>query len=215
MSNVSGLVGWLLIGAGGYAIYSLVGGRNPVLDLEAVAAGKPLPAATHLSLASDGSADTGSDSGTSSATGSSSTLRTGITNFALSKVGGAYRWGGNGPRNYDCSGLFTAAYASVGITVPRTSGAESAVATEVGQAEALPGDAVFYGKPAGHVGVYLGGGMMVAADNPSVGILHEAVYPHQFGSYGPDVWYGRMNALSKLENSASSAQATKNRQVIP
>jgi len=43
-----------------------------------------------------------------------------VVNFAYDQLGKSYVWGGNGPDVWDCSGLVKAAYASVGITIPRT-----------------------------------------------------------------------------------------------
>lgn len=40
--------------------------------------------------------------------------------WALTQAGKPYIWGGNGPYGYDCSGLVVAAFARVGISLPRT-----------------------------------------------------------------------------------------------
>ena len=74
--------------------------------------------------------------------------------FALSKAGGWYNYGGNGPRNYDCSGLTTAAYAHAGISLPRVAADQrysgKTVPTTVGNAHW--GDLVFWGT--GHVELF-------------------------------------------------------------
>ena len=41
------------------------------------------------------------------------------SNFALAQLGTPYRWGGEGPDAFDCSGLVQAAYASAGVALPR------------------------------------------------------------------------------------------------
>ncbi|GAB3557890.1 C40 family peptidase [Spelaeicoccus albus] len=87
--------------------------------------------------------------------------------FARSKVGTWYLWGGTGPR-YDCSGLTQAAWASAGVTIPRTSGAQYVGLSRVPLSSMRPGDLIFYssnGYSSGihHVTMYLGGGMMVEA----------------------------------------------------
>ena len=98
--------------------------------------------------------------------------------FALSKVGGPYVWGGNGPIGYDCSGLVTAAWAYAGVVIPRTSQAELGAGTPVPSYSAIsPGDLVLVpgadGTVAspGHVGMYIGDGLVVAAADVQVGII--------------------------------------------
>ena len=100
--------------------------------------------------------------------------------FAVSKVSGPYVWGGNGPSGYDCSGLVTAAWAYAGVTIPRTSQAELGAGTPVASAADIsPGDLVLVpgsgdggtlASP-GHVAMYIGDGLVVAAADTQVGII--------------------------------------------
>jgi peptidoglycan DL-endopeptidase CwlO len=82
---------------------------------------------------------------------------------ALSKVGSPYEWGASGPDSFDCSGLTSYAYAAAGIMLPHSSEAQSGVGRPVGRGELQPGDLVFFFSPIGHVGLYIGNGMMVHA----------------------------------------------------
>ena len=75
--------------------------------------------------------------------------------FCKSKLGTPYLWGGTGPR-YDCSGLMMKAYASVGISIPRTSKQQSTYGKSVSKSNLQVGDLVFFGSPVHHVGMYCG-----------------------------------------------------------
>ena len=97
--------------------------------------------------------------------------REAIVAAAWSKVGGPYVYGGTGPVGYDCSGFVQYCYAQAGISLPRTS--ESQGGWGVGTSNPKKGDIVCWG---GHVGIYMGGGMMIDAGNPRVGISYRAVY---------------------------------------
>lgn len=226
MPGASAAIGWGLACVGGFVIWEAYRGVNPVKDLEAIigkttrptaslaaftipglgggAAGAPGGGAQTVGYSFPLSGGTLVHAGSSPA-GDPTGKRAQICAFALSKVGGQYVWGGNGPSSYDCSGLFYAAYRSAGVVVTRLSGTESLECTATSSPQ--PGDAVFYGHPADHVGIYLGNGQMVAADHPDAGgpghgILHEAVYPNNGGPGGPAVWYGYMNALRIAEKGA-------------
>ncbi|MBW4631875.1 MAG: C40 family peptidase [Iphinoe sp. HA4291-MV1] len=69
-----------------------------------------------------------------------------------------YLWGGTVGPNYDCSGLMQAAFASVGIRIPRDAYQQEAFTQPIPVAELQPGDLVFFGtsQKATHVGLYLG-----------------------------------------------------------
>ncbi len=71
-----------------------------------------------------------------------------------------YLWGGTVGPNYDCSGLMQAAFASVGIRLPRDSYQQEAFTQPIGWDELMPGDLVFFGTPerTKHVALYLSHG---------------------------------------------------------
>ena len=75
--------------------------------------------------------------------------------FCKGKLGTPYLWGGTGPR-YDCSGLMMKAYASVGISLPRTSKQQATCGKAVSKNNLQVGDLVFFGNPVRHVGMYVG-----------------------------------------------------------
>jgi peptidoglycan DL-endopeptidase CwlO len=82
--------------------------------------------------------------------------------FAYSKLGTWYLWGGTGPQ-YDCSGLVQAAWASAGVSIPRTTYEQwSSLSVAVPRADLQPGDLVFFNGE-GHVGMYVGNGLMIDA----------------------------------------------------
>ena len=89
-----------------------------------------------------------------------------------------YVWGGEGP-HYDCSGLTQAFMRQLGIELPHQSAQQATFGRQVTEAEALPGDLVFWSLGGGeidHVAIYIGNGQMVSADSPETGINIEAIY---------------------------------------
>ena len=90
-----------------------------------------------------------------------------VVSFALAQVGKPYVYAASGPGAYDCSGLVAAAYARVGIKLPHQSEQIAAKGRQVPSGQWMPGDVI---HTSGHVAIYLGGGKMVEAANPSAGI---------------------------------------------
>ncbi|WP_419753375.1 C40 family peptidase [Geodermatophilus sp. CPCC 206100] len=82
---------------------------------------------------------------------------------ALAQVGDRYVYGATGPNSFDCSGLTSFSYKAAGVSIPRTSRAQSTFGAAVGKGDLRPGDLVFFYSPVSHVGMYIGNGQMVHA----------------------------------------------------
>lgn len=92
----------------------------------------------------------------------------GAIQAAKTQLGRMYRYGGSSPSTgFDCSGLMMWSWAQVGVGLPRTSRAQFAATQRISMSQIQPGDLVFYGSPVYHVGMYVGGGMMI--DSPRTG----------------------------------------------
>ena len=94
-----------------------------------------------------------------------------VLNLAYSKIGCPYVWGAEGPNSFDCSGFTSYVFRNaVGVSIPRTSSAQSGYGRTVSKANLQPGDLVFFntsGSGVSHVGIYVGGGNMI--HSPSTG----------------------------------------------
>jgi cell wall-associated NlpC family hydrolase len=100
--------------------------------------------------------------------------------YAMAQVGDAYVYGAAGPDAYDCSGLTMASWAAAGVALPHSSSAQYGSGPHIYASALQPGDLVFYYSPISHVGMYIGNGLIVNAENPSAGIrvtgLHSMPY---------------------------------------
>jgi cell wall-associated NlpC family hydrolase len=89
---------------------------------------------------------------------------------AFAQVGRPYRYGGDSPAGFDCSGLVRFSYQQIGVPVSRETRTLRGQAQLIQVAELRRGDLVFFdqeGKKYSHVGIYLGDGSFVHA--PSSG----------------------------------------------
>lgn len=84
---------------------------------------------------------------------------------ALAMIGTPYRYGGNGPHNFDCSGLVQYIYRGVGIEVPRTAAEQYEAARSVDLSKVRAGDLLFFriNGRISHVAIYAGEGRFVHA----------------------------------------------------
>jgi len=82
-----------------------------------------------------------------------------------------YLWGGTVAPNYDCSGLMQAAFASVGVWIPRDAYQQEEFTQQISTAELEAGDLVFFGTPqkATHVGLYLADGYYIHSSGKDKG----------------------------------------------
>ena len=99
--------------------------------------------------------------------------------FAYAQLGKPYVWGATGPDSYDCSGLVQAAWASVGVSIPRVTYDQWAALPHVSASSIQPGDLLFY-EGEGHVAMYVGDGYII--DAPQTGLDVERI-PMNTGWY--------------------------------
>ncbi|MEV6806157.1 C40 family peptidase [Streptomyces sp. NPDC051132] len=96
--------------------------------------------------------------------------------FARAQVGKPCVWGATGPDSYDCSSLTRAAWRAAGVTLPRAAYEQARAGTPVTVATMEPGDLVFFFDDERHVGLHVGGGMMVHAPGPGSSVREESIY---------------------------------------
>ncbi len=88
-------------------------------------------------------------------------------------VGAPYQWGGVSPAGFDCSGFVQYVYGQLGVHLPRTSYGMYDVSHWVPLSNARVGDLIFFnadGPGASHVGIYLGNGRFIDAEDGGVRI---------------------------------------------
>ena len=92
-----------------------------------------------------------------------------IVALAKKQLGKPYEWGAEGPNSFDCSGLTYYVYKQHGITLPRSSKAQSQKGKTISKSNLQAGDLVFFntnGSGVSHVGIYIGNGNMIHSTKP-------------------------------------------------
>ncbi len=109
-----------------------------------------------------------------------------VVNMAYSKQGCPYVWGSEGPNSFDCSGFTYYVYKNAaGITLPRSSSAQSGYGQTVSKSNLQPGDLVFFntsGSGVSHVGIYLGGGNMMHSPSPGKSVCVVSINSSYYSS---------------------------------
>jgi cell wall-associated NlpC family hydrolase len=95
---------------------------------------------------------------------------------ARRQLGKPYRFGAAGPDAFDCSGLTAWAWRAGGRSLPHSSAAQFASLPRVNPANAQPGDLFAFGSPVHHIGIYVGGGQMIAAPETGKTVSYSAAY---------------------------------------
>ena len=132
-----------------------------------------------------------SEETTSQATASSSSSGTGseIAAFAKQYLGYSYVYGGTSPSSgFDCSGFTQYVYSSFGYSLGgRGASSQSQSGTAVSRDNLQPGDLLVFnndpGGAIGHVGIYIGDGMMVHAANPRRGVVTDTINSGYYNTY--------------------------------
>ncbi|GAB3495839.1 C40 family peptidase [Nocardiopsis coralliicola] len=120
--------------------------------------------------AANSGVDGGGSGGGSYSGSATGDARTAI-DFAYAQIGDSYSLGANGPDVWDCSSLVQAAWREAGVSLPRTTYDQINAGTPVSYDALQPGDLVFFYDGPSHVGLYVGGGKMVHASNPSKPVM--------------------------------------------
>ncbi|MFF3166694.1 NlpC/P60 family protein [Streptomyces sp. NPDC003273] len=94
---------------------------------------------------------------------------------ARSQIGKPYVRGATGPSSYDCSGLTSWAYAQAGVSIPRTSEAQSGIGTRLTRSQLQVGDLVFFFNDLHHVGLYAGNGQILHAPRTGTVVRYESM----------------------------------------
>jgi cell wall-associated NlpC family hydrolase len=101
--------------------------------------------------------------------------RQAVIDFAKTKLGIPYVWGGTTDRGYDCSGLVMKAFGSAGISMPRISWAQAAKGQRVKISDLQPGDLVAWDHQSGdggpdHIAIYIGNGQIIEAPHTGANV---------------------------------------------
>ncbi len=83
--------------------------------------------------------------------------------YARAQLGKPYVFATAGPNTFDCSGLTMAAWRAAGVSMAHYSGSQAAAFPKVSWDQLQPGDIVVFYSDFHHVGLYIGGGMMIHA----------------------------------------------------
>jgi cell wall-associated NlpC family hydrolase len=112
-----------------------------------------------------------------------------IVQFAQAYLGYPYVWAGNGPYGFDCSGFTQFVILNtLGIDIGHAvAGQPYAGGAWVDWGNWQPGDLIFfqntYAAGISHVGIYIGDGLMIHAENPSTGVTISSVYSDYYASH--------------------------------
>lgn len=100
------------------------------------------------------------------------TVRAKVVSFARKQIGDTYTAGGNGPNNFDCSGLTQFVFrVAANKELPHQSRAQYGKVSRIPKSKAQPGDLVFFfERGAHHVGIYIGKGKMIDAVDEGRGV---------------------------------------------
>lgn len=105
--------------------------------------------------------------------------------LATRHVGVRYRWGGNSPSGFDCSGFLYYVFGRNGVALPRTTFSMFKAGVSVPRGQIQTGDVVFFQtlRPGpSHAGIYLGDGRFIHSSSGSGRVI---ITPMDHRYYGP------------------------------
>lgn len=112
-----------------------------------------------------------------------------IVNFAMQFHGYPYVWAGNTPSGFDCSGFTQYVVQNVlGYDITHSTDLQAGYGSAVAWGEWQPGDLVFFVGTGGggyisHVGIYIGDGQFIHAENPGTGVVVSSLYSSYYSNH--------------------------------
>lgn len=103
------------------------------------------------------------------------TVADNLIKYGMTQVGDPYVFGAEGPNAFDCSGLMLFVFEHFGLKLPRTAAQQQRFAKPI-SGDPRPGDLVFWGAPAHHVALYLGGGKVLSAPHAGAKVRVQDVW---------------------------------------
>ncbi len=98
--------------------------------------------------------------------------------LAQQQLGRPYRYGGNSPSGFDCSGLVHYVHREAGFVVPRTSTEQYRQARKVSLAGLAPGDLLFFrisAQKISHVGIYVSNDLFIHSPSSGKGVSYASL----------------------------------------
>ena len=112
-----------------------------------------------------------------------------LVDFAMQFNGYPYVWAGNTPSGFDCSGFTQYVVQNVyGYDITHSTDIQAGYGSYVAWGEWAPGDLVFFTNTGGsgyysHVGIYIGDGQMIHAENEDTGVRISSLYSDYYSSH--------------------------------
>ena len=112
---------------------------------------------------------------------------------ARKMLGVSYRYGGAGPRGFDCSGLVQYSFSHAGVRLPRTSRDIFRSSQLVNPKDMQPGDLVFFtilSNKVSHVGIYADHSRFIHSPSSGKGV--------SYASLGNPYWQERLVGVGRF-----------------
>ena len=110
-----------------------------------------------------------------------------LLELAAKHLGTPYRYGGQKPGGFDCSGFAKYIFGQVGIQLPRTAAEQARVGVEVPREQLMPGDLVYFrcgGGAIDHGGIYSGNNQFIHSSSPrSGGVIYSSLAQGYYANY--------------------------------
>lgn len=115
-----------------------------------------------------------------------------LIQYALSKLGTPYCYGGATDKCFDCSGFVVNVFKNAGIYLPRTAEEQFYYTKRINENELNPGDLVFFANKdkISHVGIFIGNNELIHAST-SMGVIKQSL--NDYYLRGKLVGFGRVS----------------------